>query len=261
MQNSNSYEKSRGIVALAVNTPTTDYVAMAKKTVALASRVLNLPYTIITETQVGSHIVPSSRFDPDLAQFVEWKNFGRHAVYELSPYDETLVIDADYLVLEDSLQQIFDQDFDYLLMRSARMLDGEPIPTCMGAHGLPYVWATVFAFRKTERAKMFFGLVDRIQKNYAYYHSLFNVESRNYRNDYAFAMADIILNGHTLCDQGIPGALLNVAQPIQSISRHKDFVVIKDQQRSYVIPTMNIHVMSKEFLQSPKFESFVNESA
>jgi len=261
MRNSNLYEKSRGIVALAINTPTTDYVAIAKKTVALASQRLNLPYTIITETQVSSHVVPSTRFDPDLSQFVEWKNFGRHAVYELSPYDETLVIDVDYLVLEDSLQHIFDLDFDYLLMRSARMLDNEPVPTCMGAYSLPYVWATVFAFRKTPRARMFFDLVDRIQKNYAYYHSLFNIESRNYRNDYAFAIADVILNGHTLLNHGMPGSLLHVAQPIQSIGRHKDFVVIKDQQRSYVIPPMNIHVMSKEFLQSSKFESFVNESA
>jgi hypothetical protein len=109
------------------------------------------------------------RHDVDLGRPVEWKNFGRNLAYELSPYDETLVIDADYVVLDRSLLKIFDVSWDYLLQRHARSINNEFVPNVMGSRSLPYVWATVFAFRKTPRAQIFFDLVRRIQANYHYY--------------------------------------------------------------------------------------------
>ncbi len=98
MQNSNVLEKSRGIVAFAINTATTDYAAIAQQTVALASRVLDLPYTIITQDHMASKNWHNYRHDVDLGQAVEWKNFGRNLSYDLSPYNETLVMDVDYVI-------------------------------------------------------------------------------------------------------------------------------------------------------------------
>jgi hypothetical protein len=259
--NSSAYVKSRGIVAFAVNTSTTDYVGIANKTLKLAGQILNLPYTIITEDSVCEYIRPSTRHDRDLGKFVEWKNMGRNSAYHASPYDETLVIDVDYVVQDDSLLKIFDVPWDYLLMRDARSLTNEDVPTLMGAHSLPYVWATVFAFRKTSRAKMFFDLVTRIQDNYHYYRELFNVESRTYRNDYAFAMADVIMSGFALNTHSIPGPMLNVLQPIDSIEVKGNQLVIKDPNGAYVIPRMNMHIMSKQYLQSNNFDKFVNGTA
>ena len=43
MQNLNVPEKSRGIVGFAFNTEQIDYISIANKTMALASRVLQLP--------------------------------------------------------------------------------------------------------------------------------------------------------------------------------------------------------------------------
>ncbi len=257
MQNYDVSEKSRGIVAFATNTDVTDYVSIANRTVKLASEKLGLPYTVITHSKT----VTGTRFDPDLGRFVEWKNFNRHMAYDLSPYNETLVIDVDYVIQDNSLNHIFDLEFDYLLMRSARSINNEPIDPCMGKHGLPFVWATVFAFRKTARAKMFFDLVDRVEENYGYYREIFNIEARNYRNDYAFAIADVVLNGFRIIQDSIPGPMLNIPQTVTHITRHGDLVVVKDRDRSYVIPPMNMHVMSKAYLQSKDFERFVNESA
>jgi len=258
MQNSNRSEKSRGIVAFAINTATTDYMAIAERTVALAARVLDLPYTIITEDHRADKNWHNYRNDIDLGHEVEWKNFGRNLCYELSPYDETLVIDVDYVVQDAGLLKIFDLPWDYLLQRSARSLNDEYVPGVMGAHSLPYVWATVFAFRKTTRAKVFFDLVQRIEANYHYYRELFNAESRSYRNDYAFAMADVILNGFAVSDVSIPGPMLNILQPIESIESQGNRVVIKDRQTAYVVPRMNMHVMSKQYLQSENFSKFIN---
>jgi hypothetical protein len=246
-------EKSRGIVAFAVNTETTNYVEIATRTLKIASQTLDLPYTILSpQASAGNQ-----RFDIDTEQFVQWNNFDRHSVYELSPYDETLVIDADYLILDNNLNTIFDTSWDYLLQRNSYALTQE-WPSAMGPNSLPFVWATVFAFRKTFRSKLFFHLVSRVQDNYEYYRNLFNIVERNYRNDYAFAIADYILNGYTKCEQSIPGNMLTVDQVIKSISIHGLQLIIKDENRSYVIPRTNIHIMSKAYLQSKDFQLLVD---
>lgn len=258
MQNSNVLEKSRGIVAFAVNTGTTDYVAIANKTIPLAGRVLGLPYTIVTEESVADYARFSTRTDVDTGLTVEWKNVGRNSAYKLSPYDETLVLDVDYVVQDDSLLQIFDTPWDYILQRHARSLNNEYMPPRMGEHSLPYVWATVFAFRRSTRAELFFDLIERIQENYSYYRELFNVTNRTYRNDYAFAMADVIMNGFQISsDFSIPGWMLNVTQTINSIESRNNQLIIKDRDAAYVIPKMNMHIMSKQYLQSKNFDEFV----
>jgi hypothetical protein len=255
--NSNVSEKSRGIVGFAVNTGATDYVAIANKTIPLAGKILGLPYTIITEDNIAKYARFSTRTDVDTGLAVEWKNVGRNGAYELSPYEETIVIDVDYVVQDRSLLQLFDTPWDYILQRNARSLNNSDMPSLMGERSLPYIWATVFAFRRTPQAEMFFDLVHRIQENYSYYRELFNITNRNYRNDYAFAMADIILNGFKIGTNSIPGPMLNVTQTITSIEILDNKLVIKDRERAYVIPKMNMHLMSKQYLQSENFNEFI----
>jgi hypothetical protein len=253
----NNSAKSRGIVAFAANTEATDYIAIANQTVPLAGRVLGLPYTIVTDEQLDDYAYTNFRYDRDSAEFVQWRNIGRNLAYELSPYDETLVIDIDYIVQDTELLKIFELDWDYILMRDARSLNDEYIPNVMGSNSLPFVWATVFAFRKTPRAKLFFDLVQRIQHNYHYYRELFNVESRQYRNDYAFAMADVIINGFQVQRNSIPGPLLNITQTVESIAINNNKFVIKDTSNAYVVPKMNLHLMGKQYLQSNNFKEFI----
>jgi hypothetical protein len=88
---------------------------------------------------------------------------------------------------------------------------------------------------------------------------LFNVNERNYRNDYAFSIADIILNGYNLESHTIPGNMLAVNQVIDTIKLFNNSLIIKDSKKSYVVPKMNLHIMSKAYLQSDNFETFINE--
>lgn len=257
MKNSKKLEKSRGIVAFAYNVDTIDYVAIATNTLELASKKLNLPYTLITDQELeNSHY--TMRCDIDTGEFVKWRNVGRHHAYDLSPYNETLVIDVDYLILNSNLNKIFDVEWDYLLARDSTALT-TTWPKTMGDTSLPYVWATVFAFRKTPRAKMYFNLVGRIQRNYAYYCALFNVQERNFRNDYAFAMADIILNGYTIDKKSIPENILAINQSIERINLIDRKIVVKDKNKSYVLPQTNLHIMSKAYLQSENCKNFINQ--
>ena len=257
MKNSKKLEKSRGIVAFAYNVDTVDYVSIAKNTLALASQQLGLPYTLITDKELeNTHY--TMRCDIDTGEFIKWRNVGRYHAYQLSPYDETLVIDVDYLILDSNLNKIFDIDWDYLLARNSVALTAN-WPAKMGENSLPYVWATVFAFRKTPRAKMYFDLVGRIQRNYAYYSALFNVDGRNFRNDYAFAMADTILNGYAVDKKSVPGSIVAIDQSITSLDYVNGRVVVRDQNKAYVLPKTNLHVMSKAYLQSNDCENFINK--
>jgi hypothetical protein len=268
MQNSVNSEKSKGIVVFAFNTATTDYVAIADRTSKLAAHHLGLPVTLVTdktsepkfaydniirvESKSGNY-----RLDGDFAK-QEWKNFDRYLAYDLSPYDTTLLMDTDYVVLDDNLLKIVDTVSDYRLMHHNQTSTG-PSHEDMGVTSLPFVWATVVVFNKTEKTGLFFNLIGRIQRNYEYYKALYNIRESNYRNDYAFAIANIIINGYDINeDQGIPWSMFTIEDAIESVPGITDnFLYVRHADRAIAVPRQCIHVMDKKFLQSRDFEQVV----
>lgn len=255
MQSSVKSEKSRGVLIFATNTAETDYVGIAEQNARLIKHYMGLPTTIVSAKDTGSN----KRFSTDTGTFVEWKNFGRHEAYAASPYDETLVIDADYLVFDDSLSKLFSSQFDYLLFDKNRYVNVPQQPSVMGPHSLPYVWATAFAFRKTDRARLFFELVAKVKRNYDYYRLLYNVREGNYRNDYAFAIAHYILNGNNLAPESFaPFCIHTVTGPIASITK-AEYLVLKTPDKGFVLPVQNLHIISKAWLASPSLKELVDQ--
>ena len=176
MQNYDASAKSRGVVVFAFNTDTVDYVSIADQTSRLVAHNLHLPVTLITDHDsqpdfAYDHVV---RVDPQgetwrgLHTQIQWRNFGRYLAYELSPYEETVLLDTDYLVLDQSLLTAFATEFDYRLMHHNRTDTGVSYEE-MGETSVSYIWATVVLFRKSERSRLLFDLVGRIQRNYNYF--------------------------------------------------------------------------------------------
>ena len=265
MTNLKKLEKSKGVVVFAFNSSTVDYVALADQTSRLIEHNLKLPVTLITDLNASPKFLydnviriesQSGNFRVENGVQKEWRNFGRYQAYELSPYDETILLDSDYLVLDNSLLKLFEQEFDYRLMHNSYSPTG-PCYQLMGSMGLPFIWATVVLFRKTSKAKQFFDLVGRIQKNYSYYHVLFNCNG-SYRNDYAFAIANIILNGYSIDEyRSIPWPMLTIEDPVTSIELRNNFLIVRNSNRADVISRQNLHVMNKEYLLSDHFVTFV----
>ena len=255
MPNSNKSVKSKGVVIFATNTRETDYVAIAEQNARLVQHFLGLPTTIVSATDTGTN----RRFSSDTGTFVEWNNFGRHEAYEASPYDETIILDADYLILDDSLDQLFECPFDYLLFNRNHTIDGVYEYNTMGPHSLPFVWATAVIFRRSPLSEMFFELVARIKRNYDYYRLLYNIREGNYRNDYAFAIAHYILSGYRVArNQFAPHTITTFAGAITSIELQDHRVVVRSDQ-AYVLPMQSLHVMSKRYLTSPNLKEFVDQ--
>jgi len=119
----------------------------------------------------------------------------------------------------------------------------------MGKYSLPTLWATVIAFNKTARSQALFDLVKRIERNYPYYWRLYNVNAINFRNDYAFTIADNILNGYAQDKKNyLPWPIVTVNRPIQRLSLEKNRFFLETNDQGYVLPKQSLHVMSKEYL-------------
>ena len=267
MKNLKESAKSKGVVIFAFNSAHVDYVGIADQTSKLIEKNLNLPITLVTDILANpnfnyDYIIRAEskegnfRFAKD-GKTYEWRNFDRYRAYDLSPYDETILMDTDYLVLDDSLLKLFLQPFDYRLMyqmQTPKELNKDE----MGPHSLPMVWATVALFRKSSVSKMFFDMVGKIQRNYGYYRNLFGIREGNYRNDFAFSMANIILNGYTLTpEQSIPWPMTTIEDTIHSLTVTNKFITAKYQNNADVISRQNLHIMDKNYLLSNQFKNFV----
>ena len=262
MPNSENSVKSRGVLVFAINTDHTDYVKIADRTSTITHHTLGLPITLVTDQDSTPRFNYDSiiRIDNQGENWrlnsevkISWKNFGRYLAYSLSPYHETLLLDTDYLVLDRNLLKLFHTQWDYRLQHHNRTTTG-PSYEQMGLTSLPFVWATTVAFRKTEKSKLFFNLIGRIQRNYNYYRVLYNIREGNYRNDYAFAIANNIINGYNLNEgSGIPWPMFTIDDKIERMELTESQVRIYHQNSAVVTPYQNIHIMDKVYLQSDDF--------
>jgi len=268
MKNLKKSDVSRGAVVFAFNT-VVDYVAIADRTSRLIAHNLQLPVTLITDADADPKFAydkiirinndPTSenqRVDSEHT-VTEWRNFGRYLAYELTPYNDTILLDTDYLVLDSSLNTLFETDFDYRLMHHNRTPKGTEYEM-MGPTSLPFVWATVVLFRKTEKSRLFFNLVGRIQRHYHYYRLLYNIQDRNFRNDFAFAIANTIVNGYNLNEsQGIPWPMFTINEKIVDIRADGNILRVYHADHATIMPYQNTHIMDKEYLQSKNFERMI----
>ena len=252
MSNYKKLEKSKGILAFASNTDTVDYVSMANRSLCMAARQLNVDYRVITPEKHNTW--NNYRYDPDTREPTVWNNHSRWQAYAASPWDQTLVIDADYLVMTDRLNTVFKSSADYLLCFENNII-GNPYTTrsCIDP-----VWATVFYFQKTSASQALFEMVHRIEQNYQYYRHLFGVYERNFRNDYAFSMADLIINGHTRNpSRRLPFGIVSIDHSVNSLQLVDNKLLVRYDSQCDILPRQDLHVMSKAWMQSKNSIEFM----
>lgn len=127
-----------------------------------------------------------------------FKNSSRSNAYLLSPFDETILMDVDYLVLNDSLNNIWGNAEDFLINNSAiglnhKQLDGPEFR--LNPYGIRMYWATLIYFKKTQKSRLIFELVDHIRTCWDYYKHVYDFAGTIFRNDFAFSIAIHMLSG------------------------------------------------------------------
>jgi hypothetical protein len=127
-----------------------------------------------------------------------FRNESRSSVYDLSPFDETLLLDTDYLILSDVLNHVWGSNEEVMINRLAVNLFHEPLKDGefrLGPFGIRMYWATAVYFQKGPHAEQLFRLVEHIKANWEYYKLTYEFPGSLFRNDYAFSIAIHILNG------------------------------------------------------------------
>ena len=210
---------SKGVVLFAQNNGGVDYVKLADFCANRVRKYLQVPVSIITDSpdwlleSCPNHCFDKiillqedaagkkEFFDGTLAsKRFDWKNLSRSRVYDLTPYDKTLVLDSDYIINSSILKSAFERDaYLQIYQRSfdiAGWRDTKPF-TRLNSFSVPFYWATAFLFEKNEVSKAFFDLVSYIKLNYQYFRMLYSIDSAAFRNDFAFSIAIHIMNGKT----------------------------------------------------------------
>lgn len=136
-----------------------------------------------------------------------WYNGSRSSAYEMSPYDETIVLDSDVLVQDQMFDQVWGNAEEVLINRDALTLMHQlpkPNERRLESSSLIMYWATMIYFKKSEKAKILFDLVDQIKEKYSYYQHIYEFPGALYRNDYAFSIAIHMMSGFMESDEFPP---------------------------------------------------------
>jgi len=256
---------SCGVILFAFNNEKTDYVKLANASAIRILKWLDLPTTVVTDNPVTfencfDNVIiidkPNygTRVFSDYDARVNWYNFNRYKAYELSPYDRTLLLDADYIVSSNDLKKLFDTNNSFLCHRNAFNLVDESLTVSnyFGLFNMPMFWATVVYFKKDIVAKSIFDSMKMIQNNYEHYSNLYQFTKHPYRNDYALSIALNINSGHFINSKEytIPWDLASVVpeNKIVKINENSFEVFYKDNLR-VIVKDKDLHIMGKKYLE------------
>jgi len=204
---------TRGVLIFAQNNAEIDYAKISLFAAKRVKEYLGVPVSLVTDSaswlkqsqpdaeQVFDQIIEiwtethqtKKFYDGSLAvKTLTWKNLSRVDCCFLSPYDETLVIDSDFIISSPTLMNIWDNQNDFLIYKDsfdlASWRDDRSF-RYLNQHSIPFYWATAFYFKKTAATWAFFDLIKNIKLNWSYYRLLYNIDSTVFRNDFAFSIA------------------------------------------------------------------------
>lgn len=254
---------TQGAVIFAVGESSIDYVAMAAWSAKRIERFLDLPTTLITDQTVSDPVfdqvirinsTPSerTRWFADFDQSVPWHNLDRCDAYDLSPYDRTLLLDADYVVNGHRLRLGMDRTDRFWCYRHAYTVGIGQTFDRFGRHQHPMWWATVMMFGRDRQSEFIFDSMRMIRDNWQHYRDLYHIDAPLFRNDYALSIALPLVNGHVQ-SVILPGAMMNI-MPEHRLSQvdENTFEVTWEcsQGRVYtnLLETYDFHAMCKRDL-------------
>lgn len=227
---------TRGVLMYAHNNDEIDYLKIACANALMVKKNLGVPVTLVTDegtigwgiTALGDDFLkscfekiitvardyqfnnPRNFSDTSYsAKSLQFYNCNHWEAYDLSPYDETLFIDGDYLVMSQALNNCWGSNKDVMIdHRIFSPNSDKPVTTkYIDDFGIKLYWATVIYFKKSEFSEFLFSTVKHIQENYQYYKDLYYFSNGMFRNDNAFSIAIHTLNGFSDANESVVGKL------------------------------------------------------
>lgn len=214
---------NKGCLIFAHNSRNLDYSLLSIISGGLAKKNLEVPVSLVTDQstvdwmksnktmnlaeKVFENIILAPRPETDnkrllkdgaSSQTIPFINFNRSDAYQLSPYDKTLLIDSDYLILSKKLNNYWDVDGAVKISSSIKDLGDDRsgyLDRYISDTGVRLIWATAVMFEKNSQSELFFNTLTTVKNNYSYFADIFRFSDRIYRNDIAFSVTKHILDG------------------------------------------------------------------
>lgn len=202
---------SKGYVILAQNNVKDDYIKMAY-VAAMSIKISQLTVnnvTLITDVpdavphhyrEAFDQILPILWYDDALTS--EWKIENRWKIYHITPYDQTILIDADMLFLTDISHwwNYLEKNHELFITNKVMTFRNEEITNnyyrkVFISNNLPNTYSAFTYFKKSKEAETFWKLVELIVKNWKefYQRYLENNKPPHLSIDVVFALAVKIL--------------------------------------------------------------------
>jgi hypothetical protein len=264
-------ETMKGILIYAFNNKSINYFRQAVWCANRVNKYLNLPVTIVTDDEsIGNtkhtHNIIISRaesggyrvFNPGIDSSADvWYNGNRFQSYELSPYDQTIVLDSDYIVCSDQLLTLFDTTIEVTAMKHVYDITNRdqflPYKSISDGRGLHHYWATVLYFRKGQTSQDFFNLLTMIKENYIHYSNLYSFRTTPFRNDFAVSIALNTIYGHIPdAIPVIPWRMANVFSDVEISTDDQEIFNlgyrVENKYRTVQVTGQDFHFMNKNSL-------------
>lgn len=168
---------TKGIIVLAQNNKTDNYVEQACLLAMSLQLHNNTPISIVTNDTIPLDY--QSLFDQiipipfgDAAETSEWKIENRWKLYHASPYDETIVMDTDMLVLQNiDTWWDFLSNYELFFTSSVLTYRGELANTSYYRktfidNNLPNLFSGLHYFKKCEFAEEFYAWLELVVNNW-----------------------------------------------------------------------------------------------
>jgi hypothetical protein len=258
---------TQGVLIFAFNNEATDYIAMAAWSAKNIRRHLELPVAVVTDAPEAAaqhefeHIIVTapdtggSRHFADYGTNVTWHNAGRVTAYELSPFDQTLVLDADYVVASDRLLNMLKIPQQFAAFKDSLDVANLTSLDTFGAHRMPMWWATVMMFRRGNISQFIFDSMQMIRANWQHYRDLYGIHQSNYRNDYALSIALGLVAGAEQSVHECYGSIINVMPELKLTWVEQDhyeieYINSEGQLKTMSWAGMDFHAMGKKHLEA-----------
>ena len=168
---------TKGIVVLAQNNETDNYIEQAALLAMSLLTYNNTNISLITDDEVPEEYV--NLFDKiipipfgDSAEDSEWKVENRWKIYHASPYDETIVMDTDMLVLQNiDVWWDFLSNYEVFYTSNVLTYRGETANTSYYRktfidNDLPNLFCGLHYFKKSDFAQQFYTWLELVVNNW-----------------------------------------------------------------------------------------------
>lgn len=256
---------SKGLLFFAFNNAKVDYCKLASFAAQRARKMLDLPVCIITDNPDGifmgmgdSLIIKRYEEEDNKRRYADYggdllnfKNLNRFSAFDSSPFDQTILLDVDYIINTKHLLHAFDSDEAYLIPAKLQHIDGGPVQeTFMHIAGIPVHWATTVYFDKSSESERLFNCVAHVRDNWTYYAARYKFPPNLYRNDYAFSIAHHLMSGRNTAPREFPVTfrLAGIDDELLSIGEDSLLFHCKEHNTIFRSSGFDIHIMHKASL-------------